>query len=298
MMRGIININKPAGLSSYDVIRQLKPRLKPKRIGHAGTLDLIATGVLLVLLNEATKISRLLLSLPKEYEAELTLGIATETDDITGKIISTAPMPDITPEAFTTLLKERFTGTIMQIPPRFSALKKEGRPLYRLARRGAEFTPPARKVTVYEAELLDWQPPRARLRLVVSSGTYVRALCRDIGQALGSAATMSALTRKRIGKFTITESIPPERLDNPDTDWHQIIVPIDEVLDFLPHITITESEAKALLAGRPATQRSQVSVTATTLATTYLARTADNRFLALVRCYHQGLKPERIIYAD
>ncbi len=292
-MRGVININKPAGLSSYDVIRRLKPRLKPNKIGHAGTLDPIATGVLLILLEEATKISQVLISLPKEYKAEMTLGIATDTDDITGNTIATAPVPDISADAFRNLLRERFTGTILQTPPRFSALKKEGTPLYRFARQGMEITPPARRVSVYELELVEWQPPKARLRMVVSSGTYVRALCRDIGQALGSCATLSALTRLRIGRFTIAESVTPERLLNPDTDWQRLVVPIERALEFLPWMLISDTEVNALLQGKIVPHPGGDLPPGTAI-----AHNQNNTFLALVRTDHQQLKPERVIYAD
>jgi tRNA pseudouridine55 synthase len=117
-MRGILNINKPAAISSYDCIRQLKPVFNPKKIGHAGTLDPIATGVLLILLNEATKISRLLMSLPKEYEAKIRFGIATDTDDITGRPLETTPVPNITATDMERVLSERFSGELAQVPPR------------------------------------------------------------------------------------------------------------------------------------------------------------------------------------
>lgn len=293
-MRGILNINKPAGISSYDCIRQLKPLFKPKKIGHAGTLDPLATGVLLILVNEATKISRLLMGLPKEYDAEIRFGMQTDSDDITGPTIRTTPVPNITHKALAEFLSQRFQGKIEQIPPRFSALKVSGEPLYKLARKGADFTPKPRNVTVYEIKLLEWNPPIARIYVRVSGGTYIRALCRDIGLALSSSATLNRLTRISIGNFKIEEAHPLAKLVNTEIDAAQLILPIEKGLEHLPNIFVSPDQAQALVQGKTVT----AALPAQFGEKTIIARTRDNRFLALTRIRQEALMPERIIYAD
>ncbi len=292
-MRGILNLNKPSGISSYDCIRQLKPLFKPKKIGHAGTLDPLATGVLLILLNEATKISRLLMALPKEYEAEIKFGMQTDSDDITGTTIRTSPVPNITHEALAELLSERFSGEIEQIPPRFSALKVSGEPLYKLARKGADFTPKARTATVYEIKLLEWNPPVARIYARVSGGTYIRALCRDIGLELSSAATLNSLTRTGIGEFKIAQGYPLAQLLNSKTLPGELLVPIEKALMHLPRIFVSREQAQALVQGKPVTGIFPQDYEGTPI----VVQTQDNRFFALAKITNRALAPERIIYA-
>ncbi|MGQ9707615.1 MAG: tRNA pseudouridine(55) synthase TruB [bacterium] len=291
-MRGILNINKPAGISSYDCLRQLKPVLKPKKIGHAGTLDPIATGVLLILLNEATKISRLLMGLPKDYEVEIRFGISTDTDDITGKPLQTTSIPDLSAAELQSILTQRFCGEITQVPPRFSALKMSGEPLYRLARRGIDFSPRARTITIYELKLLNWNPPFALVYAQVSGGTYIRALCRDIGQSLSSSATLNRLTRIRVGNFTIEQAQPLSKLLNDRVNLSELLVPIEQALDHLPRVSLSSQQAQALAQGRAISGLKLSGVNR------ILAQTDDKRFLALTRIESGRLIPERIIYAD
>ncbi|MGQ9677838.1 MAG: tRNA pseudouridine(55) synthase TruB [bacterium] len=307
-MRGILNINKPAKISSYDVIRQIKPALKPKKIGHAGILDPLGTGVLLVLVNEATKISRLLLSLPKEYEAEIKFGIQTDTDDISGQTIATASVPENNPIEAEEILIQKFTGKIEQTPPRFSALKKSGTPLYKLARQGIEFTPRTRTVIIYQLKLIKWQPPFARLQCLVSSGTYIRSLARDIGFALNSRATLTQLVRKRIGIFTVENAIPLESFRSPAVDFTPWLIPIDRALPTLPRVLVTSEQKQALLNGKsisllvssninPATVTDELLI-GYTLQDIAFAFTDDNSFLALIKIFGNKAHPLRLIYAD
>ncbi len=290
-MRGVLNINKPSGISSYDVIRRLKRILgsgKPA-IGHAGTLDPLASGVLLILVGDATKISRLLLNSEKEYEAEVLFGMQTDTDDITGKTLTRTPVPDISTSRLRTLL-QKFTGRIEQVPPCYSALKKNGAPLYRLARKGINVEMKPRTVTIHELELIDWSPPRVRLRALVSAGTYIRALARDLGKAAGSTATLAGLVRTRSGRFPVEkalalEQVSPERLA-------ENLMPIDEALAELPRFTISPAMARCLLQGQKVRQQDAPQ------AEFALACTADRDFLALVTSEQGMLRPRRIIYAD
>jgi tRNA pseudouridine55 synthase len=293
-MRGVLNANKPSGISSYDVIRHIKSVLhSPIAIGHAGTLDPLASGVLLVLLGEATKVSRLLLTLPKEYLAGVLFGRQTDTDDVTGKTVSERPASGLTAELVRTGL-ERFTGEIEQTPPAFSALKQDGQPLYRLARRGQEVRPKPRRVTVYEVELLDWQPPTATIRCLVSSGTYVRALARDLGTSLGTVATLASLVRTKVGQFTIENSAAPDALDA--ASLTERLVPIDAALAGIPRVTVSPVQAQHLCQGKVVSGFS--GPTTSGIDGFALAQTDDHRFLAIVVSNGTKLRTERIVYAD
>jgi tRNA pseudouridine55 synthase len=290
-LRGILNVNKPSGISSYDVIRRVKSLLAPGRpaLGHAGTLDPLASGVLLVLVGPATRVSRFLLESPKEYEAELLFGRRTDTDDITGATVAEAPVPSLTPDALAGLLRQ-FTGIIEQVPPRYSALKQDGVPAYRLARAGRPVEPKPRTVTVHRLELLDWQPPRARIRAGVSSGTYIRSLARDIGAAAGSAGTLAALVRTRSGAFTLASACALDELDAGNIARR--LVPVEESLPGLPRLEVSPREAGELLAGRTVLRRDVPT------ACHALARTADAGFLALVATGDDGIRPVRLLFTE
>ncbi|MCL6465827.1 MAG: tRNA pseudouridine(55) synthase TruB [candidate division WOR-3 bacterium] len=308
-MRGLLNINKPSGITSYDVIRRIKPIIKPKRIGHTGTLDPIGTGVLLILINEATKISRFLLNQPKEYEAEIQFGVQTDTDDITGKPIATAPVPQINFDEVAKAITDKFIGELEQIPPRFSALKNNGTPLYKLARQGVEVSPQPRRVKIYELELLNWQPPYARIRCLVSSGTYIRSLARDIGLALNSRATLTRLTRTRVGDFSLASAIDLDNLTTTNTDIKNFLIPVEQALTQLPRITVTTEQAQMLLQGKiitlpvsaptiiPEIQNRSPSIFRE-LRNNALALCPNRNFLALVKISDNRVKTVKIIYAD
>jgi len=293
-MRGVLNVNKPSGISSYDVIRRIKPILQsPIPLGHAGTLDPLASGVLLVLLGEATKVSRFLLNLPKEYVAGVLFGKQTDTDDVTGKVTSERPATGLTAQLVQACL-ERFTGEIEQVPPAFSALKQDGQPQYRLARRGMEVRPKSRMVKVYELELLDWQPPTATIRCRVSAGTYVRALARDLGTALDTGATLATLVRTKVGQFTIEDATTPDTLDA--TSLPDRLVPIDAALAGMPHVTVSPVQAQHLHQGKVVGGFEGPTVSG--VDGFALAQTDDHRFLAVVVSNGSKLRTERIIYAD
>jgi len=299
-MRGVLNVNKPSGISSYDVIRRIKPLLKspfanrhsPIAVGHAGTLDPLASGLLLILLGEATKVSRFLLSLPKEYVAGVLFGKQTDTDDITGRVLSEQPAEGLTADRVRGGLAG-LVGEIEQVPPTFSALKQEGQPLYRLARKGVEVKPKPRKVMVYELELLDWQPPVATIRCRVSAGTYVRALARDLGAALDTKATLATLVRTRVGHFRVEDAVTPDSLEA--TQLADRLVPIDAALAGMPRVTVSPAQARELLQGKVVSEPGQ---TMSGIAGFGVAETDDRRFLAIVVSNGAELRTERIIYAD
>lgn len=287
-LRGVLNVNKPSGISSYDVIRRLKPLLpRGTAIGHAGTLDPLASGVLLVLVGDATKVSRFLLSESKVYETGILFGIRTDSDDVTGRIVERAATPSLGADGIGAAL-DRFTGEIEQVPPSYSALKQGGRPQYELARQGLKTEARPRRVTIHELQLLDWQPPRLALRCRVSSGTYVRALARDIGSALGSAATLESLVRTMCGRFCLSDATALDDITAYAVPG--LLATIAHALPGMPRLDITPADASRLLQGRRV-------ATATPPVGPGLARTSDDRFLAVVRAEGGELLTERIIYA-
>jgi tRNA pseudouridine55 synthase len=212
-MDGVIVIDKPAGPTSAEVVRQLKARLgKRTRVGHLGTLDPFATGVLPILIGEGTKLAPFLQQAVKEYTGLVVLGTETDTLDSTGNVSRIAPVPRLDP-AQLDAIANRFTGTIVQTPPIFSAIKLRGIPLYKLARRGVQVEPPApRTVEVERLELKPAGDNGIRFKLLCSSGTYVRSLARDLGLALDTAAHLSELRRIRSGGFSILDARPLERV--------------------------------------------------------------------------------------
>jgi len=290
-MRGILNLAKPSGASSYDVIRRVKRVLgpEPPALGHAGTLDPLASGVLLVLVGAATRVSRFLMESDKEYEAEVEFGARTDTDDATGAVVAESAVPELDRAGLERLLA-RFTGTIEQVPPAFSALKQNGVPLYRLARRGIRVQARPRTVTVHRLELIDWHPPRARLRAQVSAGTYIRSLARDIGRAAGSEANLAGLVRTRSGAFRLVDAVEPAIL-TPGLIARSL-VPVADALPGLPRILLPGTDAGRLARGQ------RIELDGAPDSGFALAITDDRRFLAVVRADHRTIRPVRIVYAE
>jgi tRNA pseudouridine55 synthase len=245
-MNIVVNLNKDKGISSQYAVTAVKRVFKVKKAGHTGTLDPLATGVMLVCLNEATKIASLIESLGKEYIATAKLGESTDTLDSEGRIIGRADAHTVTADDVARILP-CFTGEIEQVPPMYSALKVSGKPLYKLARKGVEVVRKPRKVTVETIEMLGFASPFFTLRIVCSKGTYVRSLCNDIGDALGVGAHMTALIRTRVGKFRIEDSAKPEELPHKPSALHSI----DTVLDHLPELRVTGEDLKKARNGNP-----------------------------------------------
>ncbi|MFN8472048.1 MAG: tRNA pseudouridine(55) synthase TruB [Anaerolineae bacterium] len=233
-LSGIFSIDKPAGMTSHDVVAAIRKAGKERRVGHAGTLDPMATGVLLVAVGSATRVIEYLQDGVKVYEGVVRLGMTTTTYDVEGDVTSQAPAETIaalTHETVEAALAQ-FRGEIDQIPPMYSALKREGRPLYELAREGIEVERAARRVEISSLDLVAWNPPDATLRATVSKGTYIRSLAHDLGQALGVGGTLAALRRLAVGHFTIDTAESLETIvDALKGDyWTQFIYPLDEAL--------------------------------------------------------------------
>ncbi len=255
-MSGLFNINKPSGLTSHDVVARVRRLTKQRRVGHAGTLDPMATGVLLVCVGQATRLVEYLTPGWKTYRAVVRFGITTDTLDAEGKIITQQDASALTESQLRAILP-RFVGELNQIPPIFSALKKDGRPLYKYARAGQQVEIAPRRVTISSLTWLDWQPPDLTLEVVCSAGTYIRSLARDLGEAVPPTggdeewlgAHLAALTRVASGSWSLSESVTLDQLQN-DPDWQKYLYPINKMLAHLPHVILDESATIDVQHGR------------------------------------------------
>ena len=210
-VQGVLIIDKPEGLTSHDVVQKVRKAFAIRQVGHAGTLDPIASGVLVMLLGSATRIAQYLQEDDKEYHLVLRLGLETDTQDITGKVLSEADPSGITGASLDDAISS-YMGTFSQVPPSFSAVKMAGQPLYKLARKGVRVQAQPRKVTVYSIEVSEIDLPRVSMKVVCSKGTYMRTLCHDIGRDLGVGGCMESLVRVRSGQFSIKDAADLEQV--------------------------------------------------------------------------------------
>ena len=238
-MNGIVIVDKPEGWTSQDVTARLRRVFNTRRIGHGGTLDPMATGVLPVFVGRATRGVEFFEHAEKIYEATLRLGLSTDTEDITGEVVETKEV-SVTKEDFLAVLPQ-FRGNIQQIPPMYSALKVNGQKLYDLARKGKEVERQPREITIFELECLNFSGDTARLWVRCSKGTYIRTLCKDIGQALGCGGCMAALRRVSAGEYTIGESVPLQELLESDTP-EAYLRPVDSLFLQYPAVVLTEKQ--------------------------------------------------------
>ena len=239
-MNGIVIIDKPEGWTSQDVVSKLRGVLHTKRIGHGGTLDPMATGVLPVFVGRATRAVEFFEHAEKCYETVLRFGLHTDTEDISGTVLAEKPV-SVTRQQLDDVL-EQFRGEIQQVPPMYSALKINGQKLCDLARKGKEVERKPRTVTIFTLTVLDFTGDTARLRVACSKGTYIRTLCKDIGQALGCGGCMESLRRVQAGAYTIGEAVPLSRLVESD-DPEAFLRPVDTMFTAYPAITLTEKQA-------------------------------------------------------
>ena len=240
-MNGIVIIDKPAGWTSQDVTARLRRVFGTRRIGHGGTLDPMATGVLPVFVGRATRGVEFFEHAEKIYETELRLGVATDTEDTTGTVLTHREV-SVTPDQLTAVL-ERFRGEIMQIPPMYSALKVNGQKLCDLARKGRQVERQPRPVTIHELTLLSREGDTLRLRVRCSKGTYIRTLCADIGEALGCGGCMQALRRTQAGEYTIAEAVPLQQLlESPEPETY--LRDVDTMFRGYPGVKLTVNQEK------------------------------------------------------
>lgn len=240
-MNGIINVYKEKGYTSHDVVAVLRKIAGQKKIGHTGTLDPDATGVLPVCLGRATKLCDLLTDRDKTYEAVLLLGKTTDTQDISGAILKEQPTGHLN-EAEVTKVIESFKGTYDQIPPMYSALKVNGKKLYELAREGKTVERKSRKVTIYQIHIKEIQLPRVRMEVTCSKGTYIRTLCHDIGNLLGTGGCMEELTRTKVGRFELKDSLKLEELRDlaQNGRLEDALIPLDQMFSELQSVVPAE----------------------------------------------------------
>lgn len=249
-MDGVINVLKPAGLTSSDVVVRLRRILKTRKIGHTGTLDPEVTGVLPICVGKATRLAEYLTNQGKAYRCEITFGIQTDTQDATGEIL-TKNLTSISAEDFQQIFP-KFMGRIQQIPPMFSAVKHEGKRLYELARQGINVERKSREIQISSLRFIEWisgEYPKAIFEVDCSKGTYVRTLCHDMGEALGCGAHMSKLVRLRSGPFLIQESITLDKIEESmNRADYSFLIPLTKVLD-MPRVKLSSHRGLAFRNG-------------------------------------------------
>lgn len=246
---GVLVVDKPVGLTSHEVVQIIRRGTNIRRAGHTGTLDPRASGVLVVLIGPAVRLSEYVSASDKRYQAVIQLGTATDTYDADGQILSTN-LVNISEDEFEEALQS-FVGEIEQVPPPYSAVKVKGRKAYDMARKGEEVDLAPRKITVYSLELLEWAPPEVVIDVYCSSGTYIRSLANDLGKMLGCGAHLVGLRRTKSGRFTLRDAAPLRKLreafDN--CTWYQYLIPAAEALSDWPAIELSSEQIEAIRHG-------------------------------------------------
>jgi tRNA pseudouridine55 synthase len=251
-LEGALLIDKPPGPTSHDIVDEARRILRTKRIGHTGTLDPFATGLLVLLLGPATRLAEYLKDYEKSYRGVIRLGVKTDTDDVTGTVIEEKTVPELSTRSIENEM-ERFRGKLIQKVPAYSAVKISGERLYRRARRGAEVKAPTREIEIYSLSLIGYNRPDLVFEVTCSSGTYVRALARDIGEALGCGAHLTALTRIAAGPYELSDSITMDELKTGDVGaWREknAFIPMAGILPDFPTVIITREEATCVIHGK------------------------------------------------
>jgi tRNA pseudouridine55 synthase len=293
---GILNVDKPAGKTSYGVVARIKRLSGERRVGHAGTLDPDATGVLPVCLGKATRIVEYLSDASKTYQAVIELGATTDTYDASGQILQRGDTSDIDRTKLESALT-LFRGTIQQTPPMYSALKHNGEPLYKLARAGINIERKSRNITIFRLEITDWQPPAVTLEIECSKGTYIRSLAHDLGQALGCGAYLKTLVRTAYGPFNVKDAVSLPQLEDAFQagHWEQFLHPIDYVLQAYRAVVIEQAAEKSMKQGNLLTLE-QMASQDNTAETRCRAYDTDKRFLGILRYIpDKGLwQPEKV----
>jgi tRNA pseudouridine55 synthase len=297
---GVVLLDKPIGMSSQGAVTAVKRALNADKAGHTGTLDPMATGLLPICLGEATKYSQDLLDADKSYIARVRFGANTDTGDAEGQIVTSFPLPQFADDAAIRLalnaLLPALTGPILQVPPMYSALKRDGKPLYEYARAGVELERDARAVVIHSIEWTDVQWPDATLEVSCSKGTYIRVLAEDLGAALGCGAHLIGLRRSEVGHLSLSQSISLDDLLRSSTNHADFVLPIDALLQTLPHLTVDEQQAKRLEMGqRVPLAASAKFPLAEALVRIYRATAAPHNFIGTADWRSGVLHPKRLI---
>jgi tRNA pseudouridine55 synthase len=292
---GILVVDKESGVTSFDVVAAARRALGMRRIGHAGTLDPGATGVLPLLLGEATKLMPYLVDQDKEYRATIRLGVTTDTQDLAGRIVATAPVPPLTVARVEQAVRP-FVGAIRQVPPMFSALRHGGRRLHELAREGREVERPPREVLVHSIAVEALASPAVTLRIVCGKGTYIRVIAADLGAALGCGGSIEHLARLRVGPFALADAVPSAALRAAARETLLArVLPPDAALAGWPVARLDARDAAAFLHGQ------HVALSRPEPGSRFVrVRDSSDTFLGVGRVFAGGarVRPERIVHAD
>ena len=292
-MNGVIIVNKPSGITSQDVVTEIRKSMKIKSVGHTGTLDPLASGVLPILISKGTRISKYLIDHDKEYIATLKLGTKTTTGDITGEVIENKQVPESALEIENLKdVLECFKGKQQQIPPMYSAIKVDGRKLYEYARLGQKVEVKPRDITIYDIELLDinTESEEIKFRVACSKGTYIRTLCEDIANELGTVGTMSTLVRTKVGDFTLDQAIDLEKLKTLSNEEieSKYFIDIESAFKTYGAITLkTDNELKLFINGMMLVKKRDNDV--------YRIYNKDNKFIGLGVVQNNILKRDIVL---
>lgn len=288
---GVLNVDKPLGMTSHDVVARVRRTLGIKRVGHAGTLDPLATGVLLVCVGPATRFSEFLMSSAKTYVADVWLGRETTTDDAEGEVTAEADASTLSSDTLSAALPA-FTGDVSQVPPAYSAIKQGGRKLYELARKGQTIEAAPRLVRIDSIRLLEWSPPVARLEVVCGPGTYIRSLARDWGRALGAGGSLAGLRRTVSGNFHAEDGLSEANLSDASI-LRERLLPLRQALAGWTEIELDAAQLAGIRMGRRVLTNSPPESAALALAIAPSGEVA-----ALLRAAADGWQPDRVLAAD
>jgi tRNA pseudouridine55 synthase len=250
VVSGVLVVDKPINMTSHDVVQVIRRGTGIRRAGHTGTLDPRASGVLVILIGPAVRLSEFVSASDKRYQATIRLGSTTDTYDAEGSLTDVTSEINVTEDEFNNIL-DRFVGEIEQVPPPYSAVKVKGRKAYEMARKGEEVILEPRKINVFSLEVLEWDPPEAVIDVFCSSGTYVRSLTNDLGQALGTGAYLVGLRRTKNGRFTLRDAIPLRRIKEAFDagDWYRYLIPAAEALSEWPLIELDADQVEKVRHG-------------------------------------------------
>jgi tRNA pseudouridine55 synthase len=293
MIDGILNINKPSGETSYSLVAMVKRLSGERHVGHAGTLDPGATGVLPICIGRGTRIVEFLMETTKAYRAEIELGKVTDTYDASGRVIELHDAATVS-RTEVELALNTFRGTIQQKPPVFSAVKHQGRALYHWARAGIDVKPESRLAQVHSLEIIDWQPPVATIEVVCGKGTYIRSLAYDLGRSLGCGAHLKSLVRLRYGPFDIKDAISAYELQEACRHgyWHRFVHPVDSVLSYWSAMIVNYEREQSIRHGQSLILSNRAGLTESRCR----AYTLDGYFLGVLRfnAEQQEWQPEKV----
>jgi tRNA pseudouridine55 synthase len=287
---GFLNINKPLGVTSHDVVAHVRRNLHVKKVGHAGTLDPMATGVLVLCLGAATRLSEYVMQSTKRYRGRVHLGVTTDTYDVEGAVQQVRDPAGITRDAVERCLAG-FLGDIEQTPPMYSAIKKDGRKLYELARAGQTIEREARPVTIEHLDIVDWSPPEFTLDIMCSAGTYIRSLAHDLGEALGVGAHLTALIRLASGSIILEDAVELDTL-LAATDWQRYLIPPQAALAHWPVVRLDAAGVEHVRHGRAIRDNGAVG------AQPALAFTPEGEVVAVLRAADGEWRPEKVFLSE